>query len=194
AAAETRQTPPPEKMQGSPDRGFGRFRQISYAVVGLAVAVLAAAIWFIGARGPQVLGTTSRLSLVVLPFANLSGDPAQDYLGDVITEELTTSLSRIRHSFVIARSTALTYKGKAVDVKQIGRELGVRYVLEGSQQQSAKRVRVSAQLIDAASGAHLWADQFDADRADLLEMQDEIVTRLSRALQVQLVEVDAARV
>src|SRR5262249_5057959 len=195
AAAETRQTPPPEKMRASPDRGFGRFRhQIGYAVVGLAVAVLAAAIWFTGARGPQVLGTTSRLSLVVLPFANLSGDPAQDYLGDVITEELTTSLSRIRHSFVIARSTALTYKGKAVDVKQIGRELGVRYVLEGSQQQSAKRVRVSAQLIDAASGAHLWADQFDADRADLLEMQDEIVTRLSRALQVQLVEVDAARV
>jgi adenylate cyclase len=130
----------------------------------------------------------------VLPFANLSGDPAQDYLADVITEELTTSLSRIRHSFVIARSTAFTYKGKAVDVKQIGRELGVRYVLEGSQQQSGERVRVSAQLIDAETGAHLWADQFDAYRADLLEMQDEIVTRLSRALQVQLVEVNAARV
>ena len=194
AAAETRQTPPPEDMRGSSDRGFGRFRQISYAAVGLAVAVLATAIWFTGARGPQVLGTASRLSLVVLPFANLSGDPAQDYLADVITEELTTSLSRIRRSFVIARSTSLTYKGKAVDVKQIGRELGVRYVLEGSQQQSGERVRVSAQLIDAETGAHLWADQFDANRVDLLEMQDEIVTRLSRALQVQLVEVDAARV
>jgi len=132
--------------------------------------------------------------MVVLPFANLSGDPAQDYLADVLTEELTTSLSRIRHSFVIARSTAFTYKGKAVDVKQIGRDLGVRYVLEGSQQQGGNRVRVSAQLIDAETGAHLWADQFDADRADLLEMQDEIVTRLSRALQVRLVEVDAARV
>src|SRR5262249_4515440 len=89
---------------------------------------------------------------------------------------------------------AFTYKGKAVDVKQIGRELGVRYVLEGSQLRGGNRVRVSAQLIDAETGAHLWADQFDADRADLLEMQDELVTRLSRALQIQLVEVDAARV
>src|SRR5262249_16004583 len=195
AAAETRQTPPPEKMRASPNRAFCPFRhQSGYALVGLAVSVLSTAIWLTGARGPQLLGTTSRLSLVVLPFANLSGDPAQDYLGDVITEELTTSLSRIRHSFVIARSTAFTYKGKAVDVKQIGRELGVRYVLEGSEQQSGKRVRVSAQLIDTETGAHLWADQFDADRGDLLEMQDEIVTRLSRALQVQLVEVDAARV
>jgi adenylate cyclase len=112
----------------------------------------------------------------------------------VLTEELTTSLSRISHSFVIARSTAFTYKGKAVDVKQIGRELAVRYVLEGSQLQGGNRVRVSAQLIDAGTGAHLWADQFDADRADLLKMQDEIVTRLSRALQIRLVEVDAARV
>jgi adenylate cyclase len=169
---------------------------IRYLVAGLALVVLAVGLWFasVVVRGFQVSSTAPRFSIAVLPFANLSGDPAQDYLADIITEELTTSLSRIRHSFVIARSTAFTYKGKAVDVKQIGRELGVRYVLEGSQQQSTKRVRVSAQLIDAATGAHLWADQFDADRADLLEMQDEIVTRLSRALQVQLVEVDAARV
>ena len=97
-----------------------------------------------------------RLSLVVLPFTNLTGDPAQDYLGDVITEELTTSLSRIPHSFVIARSTAFTYKGKAVDVKQIGRDLGVRYILEGSQEQGGNQLRVNAQLIDADTGAHLW--------------------------------------
>jgi adenylate cyclase len=194
-ADEERRAPAQGRITRSRGRNFRRLRaQIGFAAAGFVVVVLALAMWFTGARGPQVPGTTSRLSLVVLPFANLSGDPAQDYLGDVITEELTTSLSRIRHSFVIARSTAFTYKGRAVDVKQIGRELGVRYVLEGSQQQSAKRVRVSAQLIDAASGVHLWADQFDADRADLLEMQDEIVTRLSRALQVQLVEVDAARV
>ena len=134
------------------------------------------------------------LSVVVLPFSNLTGDAAQDYLGDVITEELTTSLSRIPHSFVIARSTAFTFKGKAVDVRQIGRDLGVRYILEGSQEQGGNRVRVNAQLIDADTGAHLWADQFDADRTDLLDMQDEIVTRLSRALQIRLVEVDAARV
>ena len=138
--------------------------------------------------------TAPRLSIVVLPFSNLTGDPAQDYLGDVITEELTTSLSRIPHSFVIARSTAFTYKGKAVDVRQIGRDLGVHYILEGSQEQGGNRVRVNAQLIDADTGAHLWADQFDADRTDLLEMQDEIVTRLSRALQIRLIEVDAARV
>jgi adenylate cyclase len=138
--------------------------------------------------------TAPRLSVVVLPFSNLTGDAAQDYLGDVITEELTTSLSRIPHSFVIARSTAFTYKGKAVDARQIGRDLGVRYILEGSQEQGGNRVRVNAQLIDADTGAHLWADQFDADRTDLLDMQDRIATRLSRALQIRLIEVDAARV
>ena len=119
---------------------------------------------------------------MVLPFANLSGDPAQDYLADVITEELTTALSRIKGAFVIARSTAFTYKGKPIDVKQIGKDLGVRYVLEGSAQPSDSKVRVTAQFIDAETGAHLWADQFDAGRSDLLEMQDDIVTRLSRAL------------
>jgi adenylate cyclase len=135
-----------------------------------------------------------RLSIVVLPFTNLSGDSIQDYLADVITEELTTNLSRIAGSFVIARSTAFTYKGKAIDAKQIGKDLGVRYVLEGSAQQSDNRVRTNAQLISAETGAHLWADQFDADRADLLQMQDEIVTRLARTLEVQLWKVDAARV
>jgi adenylate cyclase len=135
-----------------------------------------------------------RLSIVVLPFANLSGDSAQDYLADVITEELTTTLSRIAGSFVIARSTAFTYKGKPIDAKQVGRDLGVRYVLEGSAQLSGSRVRVSAQLIDAESGAHLWADQFNSNRADLLEMQDEIVKRLSSPLEIRLIDVDAARV
>jgi TolB-like protein/Tfp pilus assembly protein PilF len=135
-----------------------------------------------------------RFSLVVLPFANISEDSAQDYVADVITEGLTTYLSRIRDAFVIARSTALTYKGKAVDVRQIGRDLGVRYVLEGSAQHSGGRVRVSAQLIDVDTGAHLWADQFDADRADLFQMQDDIVTRLARALQIELAAVEAARI
>ena len=134
-----------------------------------------------------------RFSLVVLPFANLSGDPAQDHLADLITEGLTNNLSRIRNAFVIARSTASTYKRKAIDVRQIGQELGVRYVLEGSEQQSGARVRVSAQLIDVETGAYLWADQFDADRLDLLQMQDDIVTRLARALQIELAAVEAAR-
>jgi len=131
--------------------------------------------------------------MVVLPFVNLSGNPAQEYFADAITEGLTTVLSRARGAFVIARSTAFTYKGKAVDIKQVGKELGVRYALEGSAQYSAGKMRVNAQLIDTGTGAHIWADQFDADRSDLLEMQDEIVIRLSRALSIQLVDFDVAR-
>ena len=162
----------------------------------VALLFIAAGIWLAlrPASGPEASATTPRLSIVVLPFANLSGDPGQDYLADVLTEGLTTGLSRISGTFVIARSTAFTYKGKPVDVKQVGRDLGVRYVLEGSEQHSGNQVRVNAQLIDAETGAHLWADQFDADRADLLQMQDEIVTRIARAMQIQLVAVDAARV
>ncbi|NOJ38080.1 hypothetical protein [Bradyrhizobium australiense] len=135
-----------------------------------------------------------RFSIIVLPFANLSGDPAQDYVPDVITEGLTTALSRIKSAVVIARSTAFTYKGKSVDVRQVGKNLDVRYALEGSMQYSGGKVWVNAQLIDAETGAHLWADQFDADRADLFDMQDENVTRLSRVLSIQLVDVDIARV
>jgi TolB-like protein len=118
----------------------------------------------------------------------------QDYLGDVLTEELTTSLSRLPDSFVVSRTTAFAYRGKAEDVKDIGKELGVRYVLEGSAQKSGARIRVNAQLIDAGTGAHLWADQFDADQGEMLEMQDEIVTRLARALQIRLAAVEASRV
>jgi TolB-like protein len=140
------------------------------------------------------LRSGARFSLVVLPFVNLSGDPAQDYLSDAITEGLTTYLSRIRGAFVIARSIAMTYKGKAIDVRQIGRELGVRYVLEGSEQHSGGRIRVSAQLIDVDTGAHLWAERFDADQADLLQMQDEIVTRLARALQIELAALESVRI
>ena len=138
--------------------------------------------------------TPERLSIVVLPFTNLGGDPTQDYLADVITEQLTSSLSRIAGSFVIARSTAFTYKGKPIDVRQLGRDLGVRYALEGSAQRNGNRVRVTAQLIDAESGAHLWSDQFDANIANLLEMQDEIVKRLSVPLEIRLIDVDAARI
>ena len=135
----------------------------------------------------------ARLSIVVLPFANLSSDPAQDYLIDALTDELTTSLAHIPNSFVIARNTAFTFKGKPIDAKAIGKELGVRYVLEGSVQPSGSQVRLNAQLIDADSGAHLWAEQFDTARADLLQMQDEIVTHLARALELQLTEAEAAR-
>jgi adenylate cyclase len=135
----------------------------------------------------------ARLSIVALPFANLSGDPAQDYLADALTDQLTTAIARLRDSFVIAHTTALTYKGKPVDAKTIGKELGVRYVLEGSVQPTGNQVRVNAQLIDAESGAHLWAEQFDSPRADLLQTQDEIITRLARSMYLQLPQVEAAR-
>jgi adenylate cyclase len=134
-----------------------------------------------------------KLSIVVLPFTNLSGDSAQDYIVDALTDELTTSLARIPDSFVIARNTAFTYKGKPMDAEAIGKDLGVRYVLEGSMQPSGEQMRVNAQLIDAGTGAHLWAEQFDTPRADLLQMQDAIVTHLARALELQLPEADAAR-
>jgi len=134
-----------------------------------------------------------RLSIVVLPFVNLSHDSEQEHFVDGVTESLTTELSRIAGSFVIARNTAFTYKGKAVDVKQVGRDLGVRYVLEGSVQSAGSRVRVNAQLIDAESGAHLWADRIDGQRADLFDLQDEIVTRLARTLNIELIAAEAGR-
>jgi len=134
-----------------------------------------------------------RLSIVVLPLTNLSDDREQQYFADGITEDVTTDLSRIAHSFVISRNTAFTYRNKAIDTKQIGRELGVRYVLEGSVRCSGNRVRVSAQLIDAAVDAHLWAEQFDADTADLFTLQSEITSQLANALGVELIAAEAAR-
>jgi adenylate cyclase len=129
-----------------------------------------------------------RLSIVVLPFANLGGDPEQDYFVDGVTESLTTDLSRISGSFVIGRNTAFTYKGKHVDLKQIGRELNVCYALEGSVQRSGNRLRVNVQLIDAESGTHLWAERFDKPVGDFFDMQDEIVARLANQLGAQLTQ------
>jgi TolB-like protein/class 3 adenylate cyclase len=134
-----------------------------------------------------------RLSIVVLPFANIGGDPEQEYFVDGVTESLTTDLSRITGSFVIARNTAFTYKGKSIDVKQIRRELNVRYVLEGSVQRGGNRVRVNVQLVDTQSGAHLWAERFDRPVADLLDMQDEVVAQLANVLSAQLIAVEARR-
>ena len=134
-----------------------------------------------------------RLSIVVLPFANIGGDPEQEYFADGVTESLTTDLSRITGSFVIARNTAFTYKGKSIDVKQIRRELNVRYVLEGSVQRGGNRMRVNVQLVDSESGAHLWAERFDKPVADLLDMQDEVVAQLANVLSAQLTAVEARR-
>ncbi len=140
-------------------------------------------------RRPQA----AHLSIVVLPFTNLSGDPSQDYFADGITENLTTDLSRLSGSFVIARNTAFTYKGKSVDAKEIGKELGVRYVLEGSVQRDQNQVRVNAQLIDAESGGHLWAERFDKPLSNLFSMQDEIVASLASQLGAELITDEARR-
>ena len=160
----------------------------------------AAAWWFLGANRPATIASNAaalaeaaHLSIVVLPFANLAGDPAQDYFADGVADNLTTDLSRIPGSFVIARNTALTYKGKSVDAKEIGKDLGVRYVLEGSVQRDQNRVRVNAQLIDAESGAHLWADRFEEVVADLFKLQDEVVARLGRSLDFALTKAEAEK-
>jgi adenylate cyclase len=156
--------------------------------------------WFFYANRPESIATkapaeAARLSIVVLPFANLSGDPGQDYLIDALTDGLTTSLARFRDTFVIASNTAMTFKGKPVDDKAIGKDLGVRYVLEGSVQPSGDRMRVNAaQLIDAGTGAHLWAEQSDTPRADPLQMQDAIVAHLANTLNLQLQQASLAGV
>jgi len=162
------------------------------------VGGLAAFLVLIGAGGAWWMRSDSteapRLSIVVLPFSNLSGDPSQDYFADGITEDLTSDLSRIAGSFVISRNTAFTFKGKAVDARQIGRELGVRYVLEGSVRRLGGTVRVNAQLIDASTGAHLWAEQMDVDQSTLaLQNNFGIANRLARMLSVELVNVEGRR-
>jgi TolB-like protein/class 3 adenylate cyclase/Flp pilus assembly protein TadD len=134
-----------------------------------------------------------RLSIAVLPFANIGGNPEQEYFVDGLTESLTTDLSRIAGAFVIAHNTARIYKGKSFNVTKIGRDLGVRYVLEGSVQRGGSRMRVNVQLIDAASGNHLWAERFDKAFGDLLDMQDEIVARLANQLGAELITAEARR-
>jgi TolB-like protein len=158
----------------------------------VALVVVAGGAWYVLVGRPAAVNApAAHLSIVVLPFVNLSNDPAQDYFADGVTENLTTDLSHIRDSFVIARNTAFTYKGKNVDAKEIGRELNVRYVLEGSVQRDQGRVRVNAQLIDAQTGAHLWADRFEEDVADLFKLQDEVVARLANSLGYALVNAEA---
>jgi adenylate cyclase len=142
----------------------------------------------VAARVTPPPSTVPRLSIVVLPFENLSHDPDQDYFADAITEDLTTDLSRIAGSFVIARNTAFTYKGIAVDVKQLGRDLGVHYVLEGSVRRIADQVQVDVQLIDAETGAQVWGDRFETNMRNLAEAQSEITGRLARTLNLQLVQ------
>jgi TolB-like protein/class 3 adenylate cyclase/tetratricopeptide (TPR) repeat protein len=146
----------------------------------------------IGVVAPQS-PSAPRLSIMVLPFVNIGDDPEQDYFADGVTESLTTDLSRIHGSFVIARNTAFAYKGKSPDMRQIGRELSVRYVLEGSVQRDGNRLRINVQLIDAETCNHLWAERFDKPVTNLLDIQDEIVSRLANTLDSQLIEAEAQR-
>jgi TolB-like protein len=141
----------------------------------------------------QGLSLPDRPSIAVLPFTNLSGDPEQEYFADGIVEDIITALSRMRWLFVIARNSSFTYKGRAVDVKRVGRELGVRYVLEGSVSRSASRVRITGQLIDTATGAHLWADRFDGGLEDIFDLQDEVTSSVVSAMAPKLEQAEIER-
>jgi adenylate cyclase len=182
-------------------RSFRSSRAFIGALIVTALVVPGAAWWFrlaplFTAPAAGVIArplVEPRLSLVVLPFANLSNDPDQQYFADAITEDLTSDLSQIAHMFLISSNTAFTYRNKPVETKQIGRELGVRYVLEGSVQRSGNRVRVTARMINANTDAHLWADRFDRDIGDLLTLQDEVTRRLANSLGIELIDSEAAR-
>jgi adenylate cyclase len=140
----------------------------------------------VGAAEPPALPLPDKPSIAVLPFQNISGDPEQEYFADGMVEEIITALSRIRWFFVIARNSTFTYKGRAVDVKQVGRELGVRYVLEGSVRKAGNRIRVTAQLVEAETGNHVWAERYDRDLADIFAVQDEITERVVAAIEPEL--------
>src|SRR5262249_47936535 len=145
-----------------------------------------------GSAGVAVAGAGATLplpdkpSIAVLPFTNLSGDPEQDYFADGTVEDIITGLSRIKWVFVIARNSSSAYRGKAIDVKQVGRELGVRYVLEGSVRKSGNRVRITAQLIDAGTGTHIWADQYDRALDDIFAVQDELTISVVGVIEPNL--------
>jgi TolB-like protein/class 3 adenylate cyclase len=139
-----------------------------------------------GAPERAVLVLPDKPSIAVLPFQNMSGDPEQEYFADGVVEDIITALSRIRWLFVIARNSSFTYKGRAVDVKQVGRELGVRYVLEGSVRKAANRVRVTGQLIDVSTGAHLWGDRFEGALEDIFDLQDQVTASVIGAIAPQL--------
>jgi TolB-like protein len=212
AAAVAMTAPAAEVQPGLPRPRSGRVRTIIAAGSLGAIAIGMAAWWAmpnrnspnLSAEAPAAAGPRSpaavagaplrRLSIVVLPFANLSNNPDQEYFADAITDDLTTDLSRISGSFVIAPTTAFTYKGKGLGAMQIGHELGVGYVLDGSVQRSGDHVQVNVQLIDAESGAQLWADRFASDRTNLVKAQSEITGRIARSLNLELAEAVGRRV
>ena len=198
SVAQPSDAPEPDPAGHRPDpnsRLRYRFRShvIAWAAGALILLAAATAAWQVKSRWLAEAVAVPRLSIVVLPFANLSGDPAQQYFADGITEDLTTDLSRLADMLVMSRETAFTYKGKAVSAKRIRGELGVRYMLEGSVQRSGDQVRINARLIDTDTDTNLWAEQFDRDIGDLLTLQSEITGRIAIALDVKLIVSEAAR-
>ena len=190
------------KSEGAATSSKPAFLRWLALAAALALALLAAGAFawragyaplFMTASVDDKLAHAPRLSIVVLPFENLSGDKEQEYFADGLTDDLTTDLSHLPDSFVIARNTAFTYKGKPVDMKQIGRELGVRYVLEGSVRRDGEKVEVNSQLISTETGAHVWADRFEGERSKIGELQVDVVSRLARSLGVELVKAEALR-
>jgi adenylate cyclase len=198
------------QVQSGPAHRVKSSRRAVLAVSAIAVFCIAVGAWWAWPKGssptasvqapaaasPQIPTAVARapaprLSIVVLPFANLSNDPEQEYFADGITDDLTTDLSRISGSFVIARTTAFTYKGKPVEVRQIARELGVRYVLEGSVRRLGEQVQVNVQLIDGDSGGHVWADRFATDRHSLIEAERQFTAQLARNLRLEIVQAAA---
>jgi adenylate cyclase len=196
---ETRVIPSEVKSKGVPDR---RRKSVLAGALGVLIVIIGVGVWNFYWRAPKIEPASvermafplpDKPSIAVLPFANMSGDPEQEYFSDGITEEIITALSKIGELFVIARNSGFTYKGKPVKVQQVAEELGVRYVLEGSVRKAGNRVRITAQLVDAITGHHLWAERYDRDLKDIFALQDEITKKIITALQVQLTLGEGAR-
>jgi TolB-like protein len=192
---------PPQAKPATRTRGIWARWPALAAALALVLLAAGAYAWRAG-YAPRLPGasvaedklkTAPRLSIVVLPFENLGGDPEQQYFADGITDDLTTDLSHVPDSFVIARDTAFTFKGRPVDAKAIGRELGVRYMLEGSVRRAGKKVEINAQLISTETGAHLWADRFEGEKSNLGKLQFEVVARLANSLGVELMKAEVLR-
>src|SRR5580765_2075049 len=176
---------------GFEDRGEQQLKNIAKPV--RAYAVRAGSHSALAERLSAAPPLPDKPSIAVLPFENMSGDPEQEYFADGMVEEITTALSRFKWLFVIARNSSLTYRGKAVNVKQVGRELGVRYVLEGSVRKASGKVRITGQLVDAVTGAHIWADRFERDLTDIFALQDEVTVAVVSAIEPKLLQTEIVR-
>jgi adenylate cyclase len=177
------------------DKGEIALKNIARPVQVFAISGAKEAKTTVAPESKPALALPDKPSIAVLPFTNMSGDPEQDYFADGMVDDIITALSHFKALFVIARNSSFTYKGRAVDVKQVGRELGVRYVLEGSVRKAANRVRITGQLVDTATGAHLWADRFDGGLSDIFELQDQVTERVVGAIApaVEKAEIERAK-